>query len=196
MSGRSGSWRGRVARRGVAVALCAGGAAVVLLAAGRPWVVEVTARPDPLPDLRTTATGGDRWPWLGAAGWVALAGAGALLATRAGFRRAVGALLALAGAVVAVAGAVAATSAETTTPGWPALATLGGLAVAGAGVLAVARSHRWPALAARYERPEPTSRATGTGVPRARSSGSDQGSPGSPEHWWDALDRGEDPTAR
>jgi hypothetical protein len=166
-------------RRGlvVAVLLCAAGAGLVLLAASRGWAVEVTQRPSPLPELRVSRSGGDLRPWLPALGWVALAGAGALLATRSALRRVVGGLLVLAGAGAAVA--------AMTVPGvgvgagWPLLAAAGGLAVVAAGVLTTARGGRaWPAMGARYERA--TSSATRPGT----------------DGMWDALDRGEDPTDR
>jgi hypothetical protein len=161
-------------RRGltIAVLLCAAGAVAVLVATGRTWAVEVTARPAPLPELRTEQTGGALRPWLPALGWVALAGAGALLALRATVRRLLGGLLVPAGGAI-VAGAL------TVTGGWPVLAAAGGLAVAATGALTITRSARWPAMGARYERPART---------RSQAAG--------PEQLWQALDRGEDPTAR
>lgn len=164
----------------LAVLVCVAGAAVALLATGRGWVVEVTARPAPLPDQLTERTGGDLRPWLTAVGWVALAGAGALLATRGVARRVLGGLLVLAGAGIA-AGAGSAAVAGGADPGWPALAAAGGVLVAAAGVAALLRSRGWPAMGARYER---------AGASR-RSAGGDR-----PEELWDALDQGEDPTAR
>jgi uncharacterized membrane protein (TIGR02234 family) len=164
-------------RRGLvlAVLLCAAGAAVALLAAGRPWAVEVTVRPPPLPDLRTEQTGGALRPWLPACGWVALAGAGALVATRAAARRLVGGLLLVSG--VGIAGAtVSLGRGADFTAGWPVAAAAGGLTVAAAGAFAVARGDRWPAMGARYERTRP-----------------DQGRE---TDLWRALDRGEDPTAQ
>lgn len=161
----------------MAVLLCAAGAAVALLAARATWAVELTARPAPFPAERTALTGGDRQPWVPALAWVVLAGAGALLATRAAVRRAVGVLLVLAGVGIAVTAGVAAAD-PSGSAGWPVLAAAGGLAAAGAGVLALARGQRWPAMGSRYQR-------------RARSR---VPADGSPERLWDALDRGEDPT--
>ena len=57
-------------------------------------------------DLRTARTGADVEPWVVGLALVALAGTGALLATRGWLRRVLGGLLALAGLGVA-AGAVA-----------------------------------------------------------------------------------------
>jgi tryptophan-associated transmembrane protein len=157
-------------RRGLTLAVvgCAAAAVLVLVASGRTWAVEVTPRP-PLPELRTAHTGGSLRPWLPALGWVALAGAGALLALRGIARRLAGGLLALAGAGI-VAGAATADLG-----GWPVLAAAGGLAVVAAGGLAIGYGGRWPAMGARYER-------------SARHDG--------PEQLWEALDRGDDPTAR
>jgi Tryptophan-associated transmembrane protein (Trp_oprn_chp) len=162
-------------RRGFAlvVVVCAAAAVLVLLVAGRTWTVELVTRPAPLPELRTAHTGGALRPWLPALGWVALAGAGTLLATRGVARRAVGGLLVLAGAGVAAGAATALTG------GWPALAAAGGLVIAAAGGLAVRYGRAWPAMAARYER---------TRAPAQAHDG--------PERLWEALDRGEDPTAR
>jgi hypothetical protein len=162
------------------VLLCAAGALLALLAAGRPWEVAVPDRPPPLPDLRAERTGADLQPWLPALAWVGLAGAGALLATRAAARRVVGGLLVLTGAGLGLASADAAARAGGVA-GVAALAGLAGLVVAGAGGAAVGYGRRWPAMGGRYERPDRRERP----VP-----------PGHPEAWWDALDRGEDPTAR
>lgn len=162
------------------VACCAAGAALALVAAGRTWAEELTPQPAPLPDLRTGQRGSDRLPWLPALAWVAVAGAGALLATQGMLRRAVGGLLVLAGGVVAVGAGIAAAQ-PGTGPGWPVAAGLGGLAVGVAGAVGLGRGHRWPAMGARYER--------GAAAPRrAREEPP-------PERLWEALDRGEDPTA-
>jgi hypothetical protein len=169
-------------RRGLAlvVVVCAAAAVLVLVVVGRTWAVEVTPRPAPLPELREEQTGGALRPWLPALGWVALAGAGALLATGGYARRAVGGLLVLAGAGI-VAGSL-----TTGLGGWPVLAAVGGAAVAVAGALAIGYGRRWPAMGARYERAEPWSGSRTTADPSRRS----------PEQLWEALDRGEDPTAR
>jgi hypothetical protein len=152
------------------VLLCAAAAALVLVAASRTWTVEVTVRPAPLPELRTEQTGGALRPWLPALGWVALAGAGALLAVRGTARRLLGGLLVSTGAGVAV-------GALTVSGGWPVLAAVGGVAVVVAGALTIARSGHWPAMGTRYERPA-----------RNRHHAAH------PEQLWEALDRGEDPT--
>ncbi len=143
-----------------------------------------------------------------AAGWVALAGAAGLLATRTWGRRVIGAVVALA---AATAGATALAfpltgsafieaaldarsitgveaSAVTTTAWWIA-ALIGALLGAVAGVLALLRGPTWPRLSGRYER------ASG-----GQSGGGGAGDPQDPAGAvggiaaWDALDRGEDPT--
>lgn len=163
----------------MAVLLCAAGAGAALLAARATWVVEVTSRPAPLPAERTELSGGDRQPWVPALAWVALAGAGALLATGAAARRAVGVLLVLVGVGIAAAALTAGAGAP---GGWPVLAAAGGLAAAGAGTLTVARGHRWPAMGGRYQRPGRSPAPAGGAGGRT------------PEQLWDSLDRGEDPT--
>ncbi|WP_239678593.1 Trp biosynthesis-associated membrane protein [Natronosporangium hydrolyticum] len=173
------------------VLLCALGAVLVLVAVGRTWLVEVTPRPAPLSEIRTETTGGQLRPWLPASGWVALAGAGALLAIRGWPRRLVGALLATAGALL-VAGAVASLAEPELSSGWPWATLAGGAAVAVAGVIAAARGHQWPSMGARYER-SPAARRARRGdlaADPARSTSA------RPEELWDALDQGEDPTSR
>jgi LPXTG-motif cell wall-anchored protein len=158
-----------------AVVGCAVGAALVLLAANQVWGTVTGPRPAPLPPLSSPRTGAQFAPWLPAVGLVALAGAGALVATRRLGRMAVGVLLLACGggAVAAAAGAVA----DGAAVGWSAACAVGGLAVAAAGGAALLRGRGWPAMGARYERAAP--RATGGGAAL-----------------WEALDRGEDPTAR
>lgn len=178
-----------------AVVICAAGAALVVVATGRTWAVEVVARPAPLPDERTVREGGDLLPWLPALGWVALAGAGALVAVRGRVRQVLGGLLTATGAGLAVGAGWAAAGSDAG-PGWPALAALGGAAVAAAGLLATWRGAHWPAMGARYERARargsPSSRPGGPGHAGTRP---DHDGQSTPEQLWEALDRGEDPTA-
>jgi hypothetical protein len=162
-----------------AIAACAGGAGLVLLAGSKPWTA--TTGGGPLDPVAEPVTGSSLLPWLAAVALVALAGAGALLATRANVRRILGGLLAMAG-VGATAGTLAqlARLGADVRPLWPVVAAVGGLLVAGAGLLTVRRSRSWPAMGARYERPV-----------RVR----DPGRPVTDSEMWDALDRGDDPTA-
>ncbi len=165
MTDRRGLW--------LAVLGCLAGATLALFAATRQWTVEVTARPAPLPALRTVRTGGSLLPWLPPIAVVALAGAGALLATRRAGRVAVGVLIGVAGLAIVVGGCYGLTTAP---GGWPALCLAGGALVAAAGAVTVLRGKGWPSLGTRYER---------THRPEATESA----------NLWDALDRGEDPTA-
>lgn len=177
---------------------CAAGAVLALVAAARPWAVEVAVRPPPLPELRTARSGGDLYPWLPALAWVGLTGAGALLATRGAVRRLTGGLLLLAGAGLAFGAGVGAAGpgiggGAGASPAWPVLTGLGGVAMAAAGGAAVLLSRHWPAMSARYDRaaagrPDRAGRGAGS-TPVARSAER-------PDALWDALDRGEDPTDR
>jgi hypothetical protein len=162
---------------GLVVLVCAAAAGLALLAAGRTWAVEVTVRPPPLGEVRVARTGGGLAPWLPALGWAGLAGAGALLATRAG-RRVVGVLLLLAGAGVVGTAILESTMDGDAGGAWPAVTGLAGLVLAGTGGWAALRGPRWPGLGSRYERPAVPERA-----------------PAQPVDMWRAIDRGEDPTA-
>lgn len=163
----------------LAVLGCLAGAGLALFAATRTWAVEVTARPAPLPALRAPQSGAVLVPWLPALAVVALAGAGALPATRRAGRGAVAVLLLAAGLGVAAGGGYG-LAAVAQVAAWPALCVLGGLAVAAAAASAVVRGRRWPAMGTRYER------AARTAAPTGARTGTEM---------WDALDRGEDPTA-
>jgi hypothetical protein len=165
--------------RALAVVACAAGAGLALLAAGRTWAEVTVVRPAPLPPLHEARTGSALLPWLPALALVALAGAGALLATRGLVRTAVGVLLLLAGSGLAI-GAVTRLAAGDS-PGWPLLTVVAGLVIAASGGLTVVRGRDWPGMAARYERP-------------ARRSAAPAGEPRTEAQIWDALDRGEDPT--
>ncbi|WP_018350809.1 Trp biosynthesis-associated membrane protein [Longispora albida] len=153
-------------RRGLltALLLAVAAAGTGLFLATREWMTETVARPAPLPPETVTRSAADLMPWLPAACAVALAGAGALIATRGIARRVVGVLIALSGLAI-VAG-----SNYGELPLSAANAVCGAL-VAAAGTLAALRSSAWPVMGARYER-----------------------KPDRPGDLWDALDRGEDPT--
>ncbi|WP_244945180.1 Trp biosynthesis-associated membrane protein [Couchioplanes caeruleus] len=171
------------------VLCCAAGAGLALYGITRAWAVEVTTRPG-LPDLTTARTGADLAPWVVGLALVALAGGGALLATRGTARRGLGALLALTGAAV-VAGAVGGrTGADAGAAGaggtlWPVVCVLGGLLVVAGGWRALRHGHEWPSMGARYERRP----ATATPPPANEDERVDTRTA------WDALDRGDDPTA-
>jgi uncharacterized membrane protein (TIGR02234 family) len=177
----------------VAVALTAAGAALLLLAAGRPWAHVALHQPPPLPTRRVDVTGADLSGLVRALGLVALAGAAALYAVAGPARRALGALLVAVGGAAVLslglsapahvrdAGAVQSrlpSAARVTVEGrtgWPVVFALGGAAVAAAGALTTSRGAGWPRLGARYDAPVALR-------PRPRDP-------------WSALDRGEDPTA-
>jgi hypothetical protein len=140
------------------------GAALALYAATRTWSVRLTERPG-LSDLRAEDTGAAEMPWLPALALVALAGAGALLATRGPVRRALGVLLVAVGAGLVVSAIVARAGLDPGAAGaaamlWPAACVLGGGLVGLGGLGAVRHGQRWPAMGSRYERrPAPPSRS-------------------------------------
>ncbi|GAA4961230.1 Trp biosynthesis-associated membrane protein [Actinoplanes utahensis] len=168
-----------------AVLACLAGAALTLYAATRVWAVQVEQRPG-LSDLRTEQTGSDVQPWLTGLALVALAGAGALFATRGVVRRVLGVLLALSGAGIAVGAVLARAGADPGAVGaagtlWPVACVIGGAVVAVGGVVTARHGHRWAAMSSRYER-RPAGPVEKEETPGGRA-------------LWDALDRGEDPTA-
>ncbi|BEL08970.1 hypothetical protein Q0Z83_071610 [Actinoplanes sichuanensis] len=168
-----------------AVAAGLAGAGLALFAATRVWAVDIEQRPG-LSDLRTVQTGAETQPWLIGLAVVGLAGTGALLATRGVARRVLGVLLVLTGAGVA-AGAILARAGldpGSASPVWPIACVCGGAALAAGGVLVARHGHLWSAMSARYERRPATPAAV---EPDSPTTGRDL---------WDALDRGEDPTAR
>ncbi|ROT31179.1 Trp biosynthesis protein [Micromonospora sp. HM5-17] len=173
-----------------AVLLCVLGAGLAVFAATRTWAVELIPRPAPLPARQVVSSGGDLLPWLPALALVGLAAAGAVLATRGVVRRCVGALLALVGLGVAAGGAYGgfAVARGEVSVGWPLLCMLGGVLAASAGVVTAVRGGTWPVMGARYERGRPDR------VPEAAGAGG-RVDAGRTAAVWDALDRGEDPTA-
>ncbi|CCH20197.1 Trp biosynthesis-associated membrane protein [Micromonospora lupini] len=197
----SGGGRAETGARGVegrrqltyAMLLCLAGAGLALWAATRGWSVEVTARPAPLPPVRDARSGAALLPWLPALALVTLAGGGAVLATRGRVRRLLGVLLGALGLVVAAGGAygLVADLDGVVSRQWPALCLLGGLLAAVGGGWTALRGGGWPAMGARYERPTRTvtESAPTTVAPPGRMAGRRT------TEAWDALDRGEDPTA-
>jgi hypothetical protein len=170
-----------------AVLGCAAGAGLALLTAGRAWQVVQVARPAPLPAATTAVTGSDLAPVLPALALVALAGAAALLATRASARVGVGVLLAGCGLGITVACGQTLAGRAGVAVGWAVACAFAGVVVATAGVATVVRGRRWPGMGQRYERaarPGAVATTTGAGAGAGYSA-----------LWWDAIDRGEDPTA-
>jgi uncharacterized membrane protein (TIGR02234 family) len=179
-------------RRGLfaAMAGCAVGGGLALLAAGRTWgsatVVSATGA-----HLRVVASGSDVVPAMSALGLAMLVLAGALVAARSWLRRLIGlVVVVVGGAAISLAltshddvvagldkqafGVQHAVSAPAVA-GWAVVAAFAGLLAVVAGAAAVVFGAVWPALGARYDAP-----ATTRVEPVVSA--------------WDALDRGEDPT--
>jgi len=174
-------------RLAVAVLCCAGAAGLAVFAASRTWETSTTLRPAPLPAIVTARTGADLVPILPALCLVAVAGAGALVATRGGLRVALGALLVLCGGGIVVSAGTAAlgglgagVTRDLSVLAFvlAALCVAAGVVITTVGVLAVRHRTSWPSLGARFERRGGT----------VRREAQDQ-------RLWDAFDRGEDPTA-
>jgi len=181
--GGSGAPGGGADRRGLvaAVVLCVAGAGIALFATTRTWAMTPTRRPAPLPPVETPHTGTSYLGWLIAVALVALAGAGALLATRGRARVAIGAVLGVAGLVIFVGGLDGLRYADVGRIAWPVLVMVGGAAAGLAGVRAMRRGRSWPGMGTRYER-------------SAGAKPADR--PVTDATMWDDLDRGVDPTDR
>ncbi|GGP08080.1 Trp biosynthesis-associated membrane protein [Nonomuraea glycinis] len=194
--GETGRRRGRWTWPAVTVAGCL----LVLLAAGRAWVTDARD-PGGLAEM-VSPTGGDLSPVLTPLALAGLAGVVAVLAAKGAGRRVIGALLALCGLGAALgawaatdeagvrtwlrehnvlAGTVSQTASATwdTVVIWPVLAGLGGVLMLAGGIAAVVRGGGWAGMSDRYER---------TPAPAAPQASDDRA-------LWDALDRGDDPTA-
>lgn len=169
-------------RREYVVVLATGalGAALVLLAAGRPWVhAVVVGTPGQVrisPAARSVA------PAVSGLGLFALASVVAVVATRRAGRLIVGALAALTGvgilaaiaatafdpegavhdAAVAAAGLTSPTVDDVAVTGWPVLAAIGALLILFAGVASLLRGRRWPVMSGRYERSPDADPPTGS----------------------------------
>ncbi|WP_436521891.1 Trp biosynthesis-associated membrane protein [Actinoplanes sp. HUAS TT8] len=172
-----------------AVAGCLAGAGLTLYAVTRTWSSTVEHRTG-LSDLTTTQTGADRQPWLVGLAVVALAGAGALLATKGLARRVLGGVLLLAGVGIAAGSVLARAGLDAGEAGagaalWPVAAVLGGVGIAVGGFLAARHGHLWSAMSSRYER---------TPAPAVIRRESSELEPADNRAAWDALDRGDDPT--
>lgn len=173
----------------LAALLCLVGAFLVLVGVGREWA-QVQVPAGPLAPASTVGLPGrDLAAGVQALGLVGLAGVVAIAATRHWGRVAVGVLLALAGLGVVLTVATVDVVAEArqvvdgevgVTP-WRGVTVAGGVMLLAAGALVAARGHAWASLGRRYEPPaaQPVAPA-----------------PVAPEReLWEALDRGEDPTA-
>jgi uncharacterized membrane protein (TIGR02234 family) len=184
------------ARRSPAAAVvsCAVGALLVLLASGRQWAHTTLADGTGGVHTALSATGHNVAPSLPALGIALLALSAAILAAKGVMRRIVGVVIVfIAAAVVGVGitarGDVSAAlehrevgvqglAVHASANGWWLVATVGGVIAVGAGVLTVLRAEQWSGLGAKYDAP---SAPRPTKDPAVLA--------------WDALDRGEDPTA-
>ena len=214
------------ARRGLLVAalLCAAGAGLVILAAGRRWAgVEVVGAGTP---IVRALIGRDLAGLAAALGWAGLGGLAALLAVRGRARTAVGAaLLAFGGGVCydSVAGvgrahvlSVAADksnlsaflSTDVHMGAWWVVSVAGGTLLVASGLLTIVRGGRWPGMSARYDAARGGRQAASDGPetdrpqtdhPQTAAAAARGAAPrpaaADPSRLWQALDRGEDPTA-
>jgi hypothetical protein len=198
-SERAGSSRGAARSLGPAAALAALGLLLVAVAGTMHWLTAVPGQPVIPGASRVPLKGSALVPaalplaLMATAGLVAAAAAGPMLR---GILRGVAALLTVVAAVGLVVLVVRVTSdpaptvarvesarqsaatgvAERTLA--PVLSLVGGLALTATGGIALVFRRRWPGLAVRYER-DPASPAAQKPAATA----------------WDALDRGDDPTA-
>lgn len=156
----------------LAVGLTLAGSTLALVGVGRVWSRHLVTQAAPLPARTVTMTGQQLAGGIRPLALVGLVAVVALVATRRTGRLLVGLVVAAAGAGIAYQ------AAESGGSGWAWVTRVAGVLVAVAGVLVVARGRRWDSLSSAYQ------------VPAARpvDTVSDKGV-------WDALDRGEDPTA-
>lgn len=182
----------------ITLVLLAVGAALALLALGRPWVA-ATAGGGTTPQVAIELTGRQLLPAAAGAAVLLLAGAAAVPATRGIGRTVIGAVLSMAalGAIAttvswrvgagtsaprAGAEALGVQTAQVVIGPWWAVA-VSGCALALLAALAVCvRGRRWPALGGRYSRADKGGAGAAAGAQLTAA------------QVWDALDRGEDPT--
>lgn len=171
---------------------CLLGAALVLVAAGRPWL-RLEGAAELGAGLSGRLTGRQVARAVAPLALVGLGATVAIVATRGRQRSLVGAVLSIVGGSLCwLAGQVladpdgAARAADisrvgvgtASATGWPWVAATGGLLLALTGALVAVRGRHWPALSGRYDREPAAARV-----------------PASPEVvLWEALDRGDDPT--
>ena len=179
---------------GLTLVLLLVGAVLLLWSATRVWVTATSATTG-LPGVGVALTGGQVLPVVSGVGLLLLAGIAGVIATRGLVRVIVGLVLLVASAVAleatiafgrggmsaaveAVTSVTGGTAAQVSASGWWWLALAGALAGLVASGLTVALGHHWPSLGSRYQRDKGGSAAANT-----------------PAQMWDAMDRGEDPTA-
>ncbi len=179
-----------------ALLLLAGGAALALWAGGQAWAAAVVHRPGIVTAQLLALSGSDVAGAAGALGYAVLSATAVVLITRRRVRALTGVVAAVLGALIVVtsalgvadvAGTVAVTaslasgsgSVDTTVHGWWVVSLAGGALALVGGALTAWRGSGWPAMGARYDGPQPA-----RGRPERP-----------PASAWEALDRGEDPTA-
>jgi hypothetical protein len=173
----------------LAVVVCAAGAGLVLWGSSGTWSTLTPVGHQP-GVVAVPSSGRTLYPAVAALGWLALAGSLALVALRGPLRRGLGVLLVLAGGVVALDVVIALGNTEQlpdagaesfalrTGTGWILLALLGAVLVALAGGFTAWRGGDWVGLGSSYDAP-----------------GAAPEPPVTDKAVWDALDRGDDPTA-
>ncbi len=159
-----------------ALLLCLVGAGLALLSSSRAWSNRIVDHGPSLPLERISLTGDTLAPGLRPLALVGLAAVLALLATRGWARRVIGLLVLGSGVGI---GYLALAERPTASTGWSWVALAGGVVLAGGGVLTFLKGHRWGGLSDAYR------------TPAARA----DSAPVTDKGVWDALDRGEDPTA-
>lgn len=205
---------------GLALLACAIGAGLLFLAASQHWVTLTVARDKPFPPLRRTISGSHAQPLLTGLAVVGLAGVVALLATKRIGRRIVGVVL----LIVAVLGVIwlvrdlhgmsAGRAQSLLTDAGPvvgvpagakvdvqlhlavvAVGLLGTTLLGVTGALAIVRGRIWPAMGGRYDRPSKKARQADSESPTDGTNPPAERGDMRQRSLWEALDRGEDPTA-
>ncbi|WP_242902076.1 TIGR02234 family membrane protein [Actinomadura terrae] len=202
--------------RGLTALLCAAGAGLALLAAGRPWATVHAG--DSITPVAHQLSGRDLGGTPGALALAGLAALAALFATSGRVRAAIGALTAVFGAGVVWASTAAVRDSRVLDAAgerstlvsldahpaidvnlWWMVSVTGGVVLAVGGLLTLVRGTRWPGMSARYDRASgrrAPARATAQTAPPA-GDGEPSGEAGADASaLWKSLDRGEDPTAR
>lgn len=170
--------------RGLTALLCAAGAGLALLAAGRAWVT-VRAGASITP-VAQDLSGRDLNGAAGALGMAGLAGLAALFATAGRLRAVIGVLIAVFGAGIVYASAeavqrsnvLAAVARKSTLLSldahpamdvglWWMVSVTGGVILAVAGLVTAVRGSRWPGMSSRYDRAA-AAPASGPGRPGVR----------------------------
>lgn len=190
----------------LAAALAAAGGGLILLSDSRPWAEGMVTSPI---QISVSAPGSSLTSLPYALGLTGLAGAVALFAVRRLGRYVIGAVLLAAGAGAVAAVVQKISSIDTATlarsanqamgvdgyqitgasaTAWPFITIAGGVLIAAAGALILARGRTWTGLSNRYERdPEAQQAAAG-------DAGAAPGREATNRELWDALNRGADPT--